>query len=76
MFFIRKNREFRKIYIASNINTKEEFAVKLEIRTTSRCLLETEACILSHLKAFGLPELKLFGCNNEYNILIMELLGE
>ena len=67
---------FGKIYIASNINTKEEFAVKLEIRTTSRCLLETEAYILSHLKAFGLPELKLFGCNNEYNILIMELLGE
>ncbi len=67
---------FGKIYIASNINTKEEFAVKLEIRTTSRCLLETEAYILSHLKAFGLPEIKIYGCNNDYNILIMELLGQ
>ena len=34
-----------------------------------------EACILNHLKAFGLPEVKNFGCNNDYNILIMELLG-
>ena len=40
-----------------------------------RSLLETEACILSHLKAFGLPEMKTFGYNNDYNILVMELLG-
>ena len=40
-----------------------------------RSLLETEACILSHLKAFGLPEMKTFGYNQDYNILVMELLG-
>ena len=40
-----------------------------------RSLLETEACILSHLKNFGLPEMKNFGYNQDYNILIMELLG-
>jgi serine/threonine protein kinase len=40
-----------------------------------RSLLETEACILSHLKAFGLPEMKTFGYNPDYNILVMELLG-
>ena len=40
-----------------------------------RSLLETEAYILSHLKAFGLPEMKTFGYNQEYNILIMDLLG-
>ena len=34
-----------------------------------------EACILNHLKAFGLPEVKNFGTNNDYNILIMELVG-
>jgi serine/threonine protein kinase len=67
---------FGKIYIASNINTKEEVAVKLEDKNSSKSLLEIEAHILTHLKAFGLPEIKLFGCNNEYNILIMELLGQ
>ena len=67
---------FGKIYIAININSKEEFAVKLENSNLSRCLLETEAYILSHLKAFGLPKIELFGCSKEYNILIMELLGE
>jgi len=34
-----------------------------------------ETCILNHLRAFGLPEVKAFGCNDDYNILIMELLG-
>ena len=45
---------------------------KIEIQ---KSLLETEAYILSHLKAFGLPDIKVYGCNSEYNILIMELLG-
>ena len=67
---------FGKIYIAININSKEEFAVKLEERELSRSLLETEAYILNHLKAFGLPEIKIYGCNKDYNILIMELLGQ
>ena len=31
--------------------------------------------ILNHLRAFGLPEVKAYGCNQDYNILIMELLG-
>ena len=35
-----------------------------------------EAFILCNLKAFGLPELEKYGYNTEYNILIMELLGE
>ena len=67
---------FGKIYIATSINSKEEYAVKLEKNDLSRCLLETEAYILNHLKAFGLPEIKIYGCNSEYNILIMELLGQ
>ena len=46
---------------------------KIEIQ---KSLLETEAYILSHLKGFGLPEVKIFGCNSDYNILIMELLGK
>ena len=69
---------FGKIYISINLETKEEYAVKLETRESdsSRSLLEIEAYILSNLKAFGLPEIKLFGLSNDYNILIMELLGQ
>ena len=68
---------FGMIYIASNIDAKEkeEYAVKLENKDLSKSLLEIEAYILSKLKAFGIPEIKIFGCNSDYNILIMELLG-
>ena len=40
-----------------------------------KSLLENEAYLLCHIKAFGLPEMKTFGYNSKYNILIMELLG-
>ena len=68
---------FGMIYIALNIDAKEkeEYAVKLENKDLSKSLLEIEAYILSKLKAFGIPEIKIFGCNSDYNILIMELLG-
>ena len=38
-------------------------------------MLEIEAYLLCHIKAFGLPEMKTFGYNSTYNILVMELLG-
>ena len=80
---------FGKVYIVSNINTKELYAVKLVIqfynfiinlniqekRVYNNELLEIEACILNHIKAFGLPEIINFGSTKDYNILIMELLG-
>ena len=37
--------------------------------------MEIEACILHHIKAFGLPEILTFGNTKDYNVLIMELLG-
>ena len=37
--------------------------------------MESEACILSHLKAFGSPAMKMFLNNKEYSVLVMELLG-
>ena len=33
-----------------------------------------EAYIMKHLSAFGIPEIKHYGYNTNYNILIMELL--
>jgi len=66
---------FGKVYVASNIKTSELYAIKLEKKSFDNGLLKMEACILNHLKAFGLPEVKNFGTNNDYNILIMELVG-
>ena len=34
-----------------------------------------EAYMLCHLKGNGIPIVKSFGYNNNYNILVMELLG-
>jgi serine/threonine protein kinase len=66
---------FGKIYTAINIKTKELYAIKLERKDFGQGLLETEARIFSHLKGFGIPEMKTYGYNQHYNILIMELLG-
>ena len=68
---------FGKIYMASNIDAKEKekYAVKLESKDLSRSLLEIEAYVLNKIKAFGIPELKIYGYNSDYNILMMELLG-
>ena len=68
---------FGNIYMASNIDSKEKekYAVKLESKDLSRSLLEIEAYVLNKIKAFGIPELKIYGYNSDYNILMMELLG-
>ena len=86
---------FGRIYVGINIDTKEEYAIKLvrnnyinfskkillffqiqEERNSQKGLLETEAYILQHLRAFGIPEIKHYGYNSLFNILIMELLGQ
>ena len=66
---------FAMIYKAINIYTGEEYAVKLEKKDSSRNLLLTEAYILHKNEAFGIPKIKVCGCNHDYNILVMELLG-
>lgn len=66
---------FGKIYQAVSEKNGEEFAIKLEKRDSGKNLLETEAYILCHVKAFGVPQVKSFGYNSTYNILIMELMG-
>ena len=45
-----------------------------EERDTQRSLLEMEEYIMKYLSAFGIPEIKHYGYNTNYNILIMELL--
>ena len=66
---------FGSIYLAKNIITKEEVAVKVEKRKQYKPLLEKEAYILFYLRGPGLPEIKTFGKTTYYFILIQTLLG-
>ncbi len=52
------------------------YAVKFEKRVNSSLLLEKEATILSYLRGPHIPQLKTYGYNDQYNILVMQLLGK
>ena len=67
---------FGKIYSAINIETNENFAIKMEVREGGQNLLESEAYVLCYLKGFGIPSVKSYGFSGDHNILIMELLGK
>jgi len=67
---------FGKIYLSHNINTGEKFALKLESKKSNQSLLEQEAYILCYLKGEGIPFLKSYGISQDYNVLVMELLGK
>lgn len=67
---------FGKIYSAININTNENFALKMENREGGQNLLESEAYVLCYLKGMGIPAVKSYGFSGDHNILVMELLGK
>ena len=73
---IRKLGEgsFGKVYKAEYKG--EYFALKFESRSEGQSLLENEATIMSYLKGPNIPSIKSFGYNNDYNILVMELMGK
>ena len=54
----------------------EYYAMKFESRAEGQNLLETEATIMSYLKGPNIPFIKSFGYNEEYNILVMQLMGK
>ena len=65
---------FGKVYKAEFKG--EFFALKFESRKEGSNLLEAEATIMSYLKGPNIPSIKSFGYNNDYNILVMELMGK
>ena len=73
---IRKLGEgsFGKIYEA--IYKKERYALKFEDRKEQYNLLQNEAAIMNYLKGPNIPFVKSYGFNNNYNILVMQLLGK
>jgi len=79
-FRVKKNighGSFGDIYIAQNVQTYEEVAVKIEDSRTKYPQLIYEAKILYGLQGgSGIPNLIWCGQEGDYNVLIMELLGE
>lgn len=74
---IRKIGEgsFGKIFTGKDIKTNDKFAIKFEIKRENN-LLKKEAYTMLELKSQGLPKVYSYGTNNDYNILVMELLGD
>ena len=53
------------------------YAIKFEKkRVNKRSLLETESKIMSYLKGPGIPKIYAYSIYNDYNIMVMQLLGK
>jgi serine/threonine protein kinase len=70
------NGEFGTIFKGENIRTKEAVAVKLETISSDTKMLKREAQIYQYLgKAPGIPQVKWYGSTDEYNYMVLPLLG-
>ena len=66
---------FGMIYRAENESGL--YAVKFEKkRPNKRSLLESESKIMSYLKGPGIPKIYSYSIYNDYNIMVMQLLGK
>ncbi|XP_057438531.1 casein kinase 1-like protein 6 [Lotus japonicus] len=67
---------FGELYIAVNVQTGEEVAVKLEPVKTKHPQLHYESKLYMLLQGgTGIPHLKWFGVEGDYNIMAIDLLG-
>ena len=71
---------FGEIYMAINIKNNREVAVKLEPRTAKHPQLQYEAKLLAYIlgqsgRVDGFPSLYYFGKDNNYSIMVIDLLG-
>ncbi|KAK7294384.1 hypothetical protein RJT34_17273 [Clitoria ternatea] len=67
---------FGEIYLGTNIQTNEEVAIKLESVKTKHPQLLYESKLYRILQGGnGIPNLKWYGVEGEYNVLVMDLLG-
>ncbi|KAL2534069.1 casein kinase 1-like protein 2 [Abeliophyllum distichum] len=67
---------FGEIYIGTNIQTNEEVAIKLENVKTKHPQLYYESRSYKILQGgTGIPNVKWFGVEGDYNVLVMDLLG-
>ncbi|XP_047315451.1 casein kinase I-like isoform X2 [Impatiens glandulifera] len=67
---------FGELYLAVNIQTGEEVGIKLESVKTKHPQLHYESKIYMILQGgTGVPSLKWYGVESEYNIMVIDLLG-
>ncbi|CAI4229397.1 unnamed protein product [Auanema sp. JU1783] len=67
---------FGDIYLGQDIYSNEEVAVKLECGKSKHPQLHIEARLYRVLAGgYGIPEVKWWGIEGEYNVMVMELLG-
>ncbi|KAL8191928.1 hypothetical protein R6Q57_028659 [Mikania cordata] len=67
---------FGELYLGVNIQTGEEVAVKLEPTKTKHPQLHYESKVYMLLQGgTGVPSLKWFGVEGEYNVMVIDLLG-
>ena len=65
---------FGRIYEA--IYNNEHYSLNFENINKNANLLESEASIMNYLKWPNIPFVKSYGTSNNYNILIMQLMGK
>ncbi|KAL3620592.1 Casein kinase 1-like protein 11 [Castilleja foliolosa] len=67
---------FGELYLGVNIQNGEEVAIKLESSKTKHPQLHYESKIYMLLQGgTGIPNLKWFGAESEYNVMVIDLLG-
>ncbi|CAL0327880.1 unnamed protein product [Lupinus luteus] len=67
---------FGEIYLGTNVQTNEEVAIKLENVKTKYPQLLYESKLYRILQGgTGIPNVKWFGVEGDYNVLVMDLLG-
>ncbi|KAJ9179358.1 hypothetical protein P3X46_011156 [Hevea brasiliensis] len=67
---------FGEIYLGTNIQTNEEVAIKLETIKTKHPQLQSESRLYKILQGgTGVPNVRWFGVEGDYNVLVMDLLG-
>ncbi|WOK99862.1 hypothetical protein Cni_G08574 [Canna indica] len=67
---------FGEIYLGTNIQTNEEVAIKLENVKTKHPQLLYESKLYRILQGgTGVPNMRWFGVEGDYNVLVMDLLG-
>ncbi|CAK9177135.1 unnamed protein product [Ilex paraguariensis] len=67
---------FGEIYLGTNIQTNEDVAIKLENVKTKHPQLMYESKLYRILQGgTGIPNVRWFGVEGDYNVLVMDLLG-
>ncbi|OAY82356.1 Casein kinase I isoform delta-like [Ananas comosus] len=67
---------FGEIYLGTNVQTNEEVAIKLEnVKTKHPQLLYESKLYRILLGGTGIPNVRWFGVEGDYNVLVMDLLG-